>query len=125
MDRIPSPASSLDEGDEMEAGSDWGGMSLGGYGTDNEDERQSAIWTGIRGSGSATGISIPPANGPGTGRSPGSERGKMEVEVSDSGSSCLIPADRSALPKAPNNSPQTPSWAQPSARPGKRKSKSC
>lgn len=82
MDRVPSPASSAEDGDEIgEAGSDWGGMSLGGYGTEDEDERRSAIWTGIRGSGSTTGISIPPPNNMSTGRSPGSERGKMDTEV--------------------------------------------
>lgn len=82
MDRVPSPASSAEDGDEIgEAGSDWGGMSLGGYGTEDEEERRSAIWTGIRGSGSTTGISIPPPNTLSTGRSPGSERGRMDAEV--------------------------------------------
>lgn len=83
MDRVASPASSGEDGDDVgEAGSDWGGMSVGGYGTEDEDERRSAIWTGIRGSGSATGMTIPPPNSQSTGRSPGSERGKMEIEVS-------------------------------------------
>lgn len=123
MDRVPSPASSAEDGEEIgEAGSDWGGMSLGGYGTEDEDERRSAIWTGIRGSGS---ISIPPPNNLSTGRSPGSERGRMESEVSYGfvSSSRDVSVLTSSSLQAPNNSPQTPGWhSQGSARPGKRKS---
>ncbi|KAI5475494.1 hypothetical protein MNV49_001349 [Pseudohyphozyma bogoriensis] len=50
-------------------------MSMG-YGTEDEEERK--LWTGIRaGNGNAIGVPIGGSNG----RSPGSEKGKMEVEV--------------------------------------------
>lgn len=73
---VAADSSSNEDVDDVgEAGSDWGGMSLGGYGTEDEEERKASIWTGIRGSGATlAGMS----NG---GRSPGSERGRMEVEA--------------------------------------------
>ncbi|KAK4704071.1 hypothetical protein P7C70_g2140, partial [Phenoliferia sp. Uapishka_3] len=90
--------SSDEDGEDAEAGSDWGGMSLGGYGTEDEEERRASIWTGIRGAGmGGSGMGINTISG---GKSPGSERGRMEIEI---------------------NSPSTPSW-HASARPGKRKS---
>lgn len=69
--------SSADEDDPGEAGSDWGGMSMG-YGTEDEEERKMAIWTGIRGGGGVVQGQNSLAN---VGKSPGSEKGRMEVEV--------------------------------------------
>ena len=75
-DENPS-SSGDDDGEELgEAGSDWGGMSLGGYGTEDEEERRASIWTGIRG-GPGSGSGAASAGG----KSPGSERGRMELEV--------------------------------------------
>lgn len=81
---------------EAEEGSEFGGMSMG-YATEDEEERKVALWTGIRGAGSdKTGTTF----GMGTGNignsSPGSERGKMELDVSPPaakrGSPLIFPA---------------------------------
>lgn len=85
---------------EAEDGSEFGGMSMG-YTTEDEDEqRKSVMWTGIRGGSNGGNGNFGLAAGPSSVRgSPGSERGKMEMDY---------------------NSPSTPGW-QNSARPGKRK----
>ncbi|KAM0753248.1 hypothetical protein T439DRAFT_378948 [Meredithblackwellia eburnea MCA 4105] len=96
---LDSNSSGEEVEDIGEAGSDWGGMSLGGYGTEDEEERKaSSIWTGIRGSGPSFSGGVPPNLAMAVGKSPGSERGRMEIE----------------------GVPSTPSWSA-SGRPGKRK----
>ncbi|BGP18446.1 hypothetical protein JCM10213_003179 [Rhodosporidiobolus nylandii] len=89
---------------QAEQGSDWGGMSVGGYGTEDDEERRTSVmWNGIRSGpgGSAVtvagvGVGAPSA----VGKSPGKERamGGMDVEFV---------------------APSTPSTF--AARPGKRK----
>lgn len=80
-DEDRASSSSNDEGEDGgEAGSDWGGMSLGGYGTEDEEERRASIWTGIRGAGMG-GPGMTAASMSAGGKSPGSERGRMEIEV--------------------------------------------
>lgn len=73
----------------LEGGSDWGGMSVGGYGTEDEEERRSnVVWNGIRGGpggASAVTVAVPLSGGSGMGRSPGHDRratGGMDLEVS-------------------------------------------
>ena len=83
---------------EAEEGSEFGGMSMG-YTTEDEDEqRKSVMWTGIRG-GNHGGNGNFGINA-GVRGSPSSERGKMEMDY--------------------NSPSSTPGW-QNSARPGKRK----
>ncbi|GAA6007265.1 uncharacterized protein JCM10292_003962 [Rhodotorula paludigena] len=98
--RADSSSSSNDDVDEAaEVGSDWGGMSIGGYGTEDEEERRTnVVWNGIRSgpSGSAVTVATPTT----AGRSPGSGSRHMELET-------------------PFAAPQTPSTF--SGRPGKRK----
>ncbi|GAA5837382.1 hypothetical protein JCM11251_002096 [Rhodosporidiobolus azoricus] len=85
--------------DVAEAGSDWGGMSVG-YGTEDDEERRSnVVWNGIRSGpgGAAVTVAVPA----GVGRSPGTgekRNGGMDVEFA---------------------TPQTPTAF--TARPGKRK----
>lgn len=65
-----------------EAGSDWGGMSVGGYATEDEEERRSNIvWNGFRSGpgGSAFTVATPTSSA----RSPnGGGRGNMDADVS-------------------------------------------
>ena len=69
--------SSADDKDEMvEAESDWGVVSIGGYGTDDEDEKRSALWRTFRGSHGSTLATL-------TTKSPGSDRARSEADVSD------------------------------------------
>ncbi|GAA5881366.1 hypothetical protein JCM1840_004867 [Sporobolomyces johnsonii] len=107
VSRLSESSSSNDEGDDpaLEVGSDWGGMSLGGYGTEEDEERSKMqkVWNGIRsGGGSRTTAMLPnSARSPGSGSERGNGGRGMDVEI-------------------PFNPPQTPSSAF-STRPGKRK----
>ncbi|GAA5919413.1 hypothetical protein JCM1841_006002 [Sporobolomyces salmonicolor] len=107
VSRLSESSSSNDEGDDptLEVGSDWGGMSVGGYGTEEDEERSKMqkVWNGIRsGGGSRTTAMLPnSARSPGSGSERGNGGRCMEVEN-------------------PFNPPQTPSSAF-STRPGKRK----
>lgn len=81
-----SSSSSNDEADEAaEVGSDWGGMSVGGYATEEDEERRSnVVWNGIRSGPGGSAVTVATPNG--TGRSPGSGgRAGMELEV------CVVP----------------------------------
>lgn len=74
-----------------------------GYATEDEEERKANIWTGIRGT---SGIGGGVVAGSASGKSPHSERGRMEMETQQ-------------------NSPSTVGfYAYQSGRPGKRKSTS-
>ncbi|BGP10002.1 hypothetical protein JCM10049v2_005885 [Rhodotorula toruloides] len=97
-----SSSSSNDEADEAaEVGSDWGGMSVGGYATEEDEERRSnVVWNGIRSGPGGSAVTVATPNG--TGRSPGSGgRAGMELE-------------------SPFATPGTPTTSL-AARPGKRK----
>ncbi|GEM10650.1 proteophosphoglycan ppg4 [Rhodotorula toruloides] len=97
-----SSNSSNDEADEAaEVGSDWGGMSVGGYATEEDEERRSnVVWNGIRSGPGGSAVTV--ATPTGTGRSPGSGgRAGMELE-------------------SPFATPGTPTTSL-AARPGKRK----
>ncbi|BGP56985.1 hypothetical protein JCM8202v2_004621 [Rhodotorula sphaerocarpa] len=81
--RAQSSSSSNDgEMDEVaEAGSDWGAMSIGGYGTEEEEERRSNIvWNGIRGGPGGSAVTV--ATPTGSTRSPnGSASRGMETDI--------------------------------------------
>ncbi|GAA6043977.1 hypothetical protein JCM8097_003416 [Rhodosporidiobolus ruineniae] len=92
----------------LEVGSDWGGMSVGGYATEDDDQverrRSEVVWNGIRSGpgGSAVTVAVPTGVGRSPGaadrRTPGTAGSGMDVEFV---------------------TPQTPSSF--TARPGKRK----
>ncbi|GAA5947849.1 hypothetical protein JCM3775_003280 [Rhodotorula graminis] len=102
-----SSSSSNDEaGDEaIEVGSDWGGaMSVGGYGTEDDEERRSnVVWNGIRSGpgGNAVTVATPLSAGS-MARSPHGDRRLLDYEN-------------------PFAAPQTPSTTFAASRPGKRK----
>ncbi|GAA6057889.1 hypothetical protein JCM3770_001820 [Rhodotorula araucariae] len=96
-----SSSSSNDDGDDvLEGGSDWGAMSVGGYATEEDEERRSnVVWNGIRSGPGGNAVTVATLSG--TGRSPHGDRRGMELET-------------------PFAAPQTPS-ATLATRPGKRK----
>ncbi|BGP42144.1 hypothetical protein JCM10450v2_006231 [Rhodotorula kratochvilovae] len=96
-----SSSSSNDDGDDvLEGGSDWGAMSVGGYATEEDEERRSnVVWNGIRSGPGGNAVTV--ATPSGTGRSPHGDRRGMELET-------------------PFAAPQTPSTTF-ATRPGKRK----
>ncbi|GAA5985855.1 hypothetical protein JCM10908_006305 [Rhodotorula pacifica] len=86
--RLGGSSSSSNDGeiDEVaEAGSDWGGMSVGGYGTEDEEERRSNIvWNGIRSGpgGSAVTVATPTSSTRSPGGATGSGmRGMMDTDI--------------------------------------------
>lgn len=111
--RAQSSSSSNDgEMDEVaEAGSDWGAMSVGGYGTEEEEERRSNIvWNGIRGGPGGSAVTV--ATPTGSTRSPnGSASRGMETDVSRLVwfSSSWAASDHDSDNQIPFAAPQTPS----------------
>jgi len=80
-----SSSSSNDEGGDeaIEVGSDWGAMSVGGYATEDDEERRSnVVWNGIRSGpgGSAVTVATPLSAGS-MARSPHGERRLLDYEV--------------------------------------------
>ncbi|GAA5874373.1 hypothetical protein JCM3774_005020 [Rhodotorula dairenensis] len=103
--RLGASSSSSNDGemDEVagEAGSDWGGMSVGGYATEDEEERRSNIvWNGFR-SGAAVTVATPTSSARSPGAGGSGMRGTMDSDI-------------------PFAAPQTPS-ASLGTRRGKRK----
>lgn len=83
--RIGASSSSSDDGemDEVagEAGSDWGGMSVGGYATEDDEERRSNIvWNGFR-SGAAVTVATPSSSARSPGGGSGARGGTMDSDV--------------------------------------------
>lgn len=143
--------SSEDELDELEVGSDWGGMSLGGYGTDTEEGgmvgmggggggwgaeaaerlKNASLWNGIRSNGNGNGsissssnslINNPIRSPSSVNHTPHSSgRIGMTMDVEGGSSS----TSTILPPPSPFALPSatTPTWAQPTStgRPGKRK----
>lgn len=89
-----SSSSSNDEADleAVEVGSDWGAMSVGGYATEEDEERRSnVVWNGIRSGPGGNAVTVAtPAAAVGAARSPHGDRRLLDFEVRSVASAPLV-----------------------------------